>query len=304
MHLSAIRRLLADGAVRVDGMPCAQNVRLAPGAVVEVAWSGAERAWRRADRNGELPRVLASGDGWLVLDKPAGLLTVPDRAGREDSVHSQLPRLRPDADLRPDLRPDLRIVHRLDRDTSGCLLVADGLAAARHFDLEFRAGRVHKQYLALVHGALATPRRTIELPLAPDPRRPGCVRVARRGERGARDARTEVEVEAEHGAFALVRLSPATGRSHQLRAHLAAIGHPIVGDADYGGRPLLLSELKRGYKLRPGRRERAVLERTFLHAALLEFAGPDGAEVAVRSPLPADLAAALARVARVTTART
>jgi 23S rRNA-/tRNA-specific pseudouridylate synthase len=195
-------------------------------------------------------------------------------------------------------------VHRLDRDTSGCLLVADGLAAARHFDVEFRAGRVHKQYLALVHGALATPRRTIELPLAPDPRRPGCVRVARRGERGARDARTEVEVEAAHGAFALLRLSPATGRSHQLRAHLAAIGHPIVGDADYGGRPLLLSELKRGYKLRAGRRERAVLERTFLHAALLEFAGPDAAEVAVRSPLPADLEAALACVARVTTART
>ncbi|MGE3175190.1 MAG: RluA family pseudouridine synthase [Planctomycetota bacterium] len=268
-------------------MPAEAQDRLRAFDQVEVRAEATDLERRRGPAGPAPLVVLAEGADWLVVDKPAGIPTVPDRAGAT-GVHGRLQELRPDADL--------RIVHRLDRDTSGCLLLAAGADAARHFDAEFRARRVAKGYTALVHGALRAVE--VELWLGPDPRRPGKMVAARTARKGFRSARTTVRVVEPFVGFTLVDLQPHTGRSHQLRVHLQALGHPIVGDVDYGGRPLLLSELKRGYKLRRGLAERPVLQRMFLHSERIRFRGPDGRDTAVTAPLPEALRLALAKVAR------
>jgi 23S rRNA pseudouridine955/2504/2580 synthase len=209
---------------------------------------------------------------------------VPDRSGRDRGLHGLLTELRPDADL--------RIVHRLDRDTSGCLLLGKGLAAAQHFDAQFQAGLVQKTYVALVQGVPARDEFTIEAWLGPDRRRPGKVVASRTEQPGFRAAHTLVRCRATFAGHALLELQPTTGRSHQLRVHLQSVGHPIVGDADYGGEELLLSRLKPGYKLRKGVAERPLTPRMFLHAERLSFRDLDGSAVAVETPLPEDLAVA------------
>lgn len=287
VHRTALRRLVSSGAVRVNGLPAGRDRRLAAADLVEVRRRGDLRVRRQPAPEG-LP-VLHENAAALVLDKPAGLPTVPARGGG-DSVHGRLCALRPE--------DDLRIVHRLDRDTSGCLIVARGLEAARHFDAALRARRVHKEYVALVAGELAEERQVVELFLGPDPRRPGKVLAAAEPRRGFRAARTEVRVAQRWRGYTLLELLPATGRGHQLRVHLRALGHPIVGDADYGGEPLLLSRLKPGYKLRRGVAERPLLQRPFLHAAAVRCECPDGTAIAARAPLPADLQLVLDKLAR------
>jgi len=286
-----LRGIQARGGVRVNGMPATRNRRLAAFDHVELRAEPGDLAPRPKAADAPIGVLYASATA-LVVDKPAGLTTVPDRSGTEGGVHARLHELRPDGDL--------RIVHRLDRQTSGCLLLADGLAAAQHFDAAFRAHAVHKRYLALVHGALARSEFAIDKWLGPDPRRPGRMKTAATARKGYRAARTRGEVAQALGDLTLLRLYPETGRSHQLRAHLAAIGHPIVGDTDYGGRPLLLSEHKHGYKLRRGVAERPLLARPFLHSEQIEFIDVDGTPVCVEAPLPEDLRTALLRLARLT----
>lgn len=283
----AVRSALRAGAVAVNGMQCERNCRLRAGDMVtiDVDLGVLQRRPRIPDR--ALP-VLFESEHLLVVDKPAGLPVVPDRAGAQQGVHGLLGSLRAGADL--------RIAHRLDRDTSGCLLLAKGLASARHLDQSFRRGLVRKDYLALVHGRMARAFETIDLHLGPDPARPGKVVASPRARAGFRTAVTEVQVEASMPDFTLVRVRPRTGRGHQIRVHLQSLGHPIVADLDYGGRRLLLSDLKPGYKRRPGTVERPLLARMFLHASAVALIDVDGAEVAVKAPLPDDLRIALAKV--------
>lgn len=286
------RQWLAAGEVRVNGSPCLHDKRLRAGDVVEVAAAAAATPrtdGRRRPAAQALPAVLFESASALVIAKAPGVPTVPDRSGADAGVHGMLAALRPGADL--------RIVHRLDRDTSGCLLLAKGLAAARHFDAAFRHGRVQKTYLALVHGVPARDAFTIDAWLGPDRRRPGKVLAADRALPGFRSARTDVRVQRAFGSHALLELHPTTGRGHQLRVHLQSVGHPIVGDRDYGGAPLLLSALKSGYKRRVGVVERPLTPRLFLHAAALRFDDLDGADVRVTAPLPDDLAPALRQIA-------
>lgn len=278
-----VHRLLAAGAVRVNGDVCLADRRLRGGDVVVVHGELPQRP-ARAPAEPSL-EVLAETEHVLVVAKPAGVPTVPDRSGRQPGVHGRLQALRPAADL--------RIVHRLDRDTSGCLLLAKGLEAARHFDAEFRAGRVAKTYVALVVGVPAPAVRRIDAWLGPDRRRPGKVVAAAGPRPGFRAAGTEVVLRRRFRRFALLELRPATGRGHQLRVHLQSIGHPIVGDRDYGGEPLLLSQLKARYKRRPGVDEQPLVRRLFLHAERVQFTDVDGAQLDVEAPLPADLAIAL-----------
>ncbi len=285
----AVRRLVAAGDVRVNGVVCLSSQKLRTGDVVMVpAAKGSVAPRARTTRTSDLPEVLFESATLLVVDKPAGLPTVPDRTGEERGVHGLLERLRSGADL--------RIVHRLDRDTSGCLLLGKGIEAARHFDERFREGGVEKTYVALVHGNPAADSFTIDVFLGPDPRRPGKVVASPTAARGFRDARTDVVVRQRFERHALLELHPRTGRGHQLRVHLANEGHPIVGDRDYGGEPLLLSRLKDGYKQRPGVAEKPLVERTFLHAERIVCDDVDGARVDVSAPLPRDLAKAIERL--------
>ena len=156
-----------------------------------------------------------------VINKPAGLLSVPGRGEEKyDSVQSRCQAFAPAA----------MAAHRLDMATSGLLLIAKHKAAERHYKQEFAARRVEKRYIAVVHGSLADDRGDIEYPLITDwerrPRQKICY------EHG-KTAHTSYKVLARDGATTRVALTPHTGRSHQLRVHLAAIGHPILGDEFY-----------------------------------------------------------------------
>lgn len=291
VHNLERRHWILAGEIAVNGVACHGDRRLHEGDVVQIhADLSAARPAKphRRDRTAttadDLP-VLYEDEHLLVVGKPAGLTTVPDRSGVDRGVHGLLAALRPGADL--------RIVHRLDRDTSGCLLLAKGLAAARHCDRAFRDGRVAKTYVALVHGVPPAEPFAIDAWLGPDRRRPGKVVASASELPGFKPAHTEVQRRAAFARHALLALHPTTGRSHQLRVHLQSIGHPIVGDRDYGGDDLYLSAIKPGYKLRRGVDEKPLHKRMFLHAERLEFPSMDGAPVDVTMPMPDDLAAAL-----------
>jgi 23S rRNA pseudouridine1911/1915/1917 synthase len=288
LRTTALRAAIAAGEVHVGGAPWISNRRVRAGDVV--LWRAEAVAPAAATAPPvAMPAVLWESPTALVVAKPAGAPTVPDRSGRERGIHGVLPALRPDADL--------RIVHRLDRDTSGCLLLGKGIAAARHFDRAFAAAEVAKTYVALVAGQLARDEFAIDAFLGPDRRRPGKVVAAARELPEFRAAHTDVRVRQRLPQHTLLELRPRTGRSHQLRVHLQSIGHPIVGDSDYGGEELLLSRLKAGYKLRRGVPERPLLSRMFLHAERLSFTDVDGGRADVECPWPEDLAVALRQLA-------
>lgn len=296
---AALRRLVQAGSVRVNRMEPEGDPRLFPYDQVEVRANDGDLPRHKKAKSAPKPtlslEVLFESATCLVVHKPAGLVVVPDRTGEEDSVHAHLPGLR--------AGEDLRIVHRLDRDTSGCLALAKGLEAAQHFDEAFRGRTVHKHYVALAQGLLLRDEQVVDHAIGEDAQRPGRMRASRRSKPGFKAARTIVRVRERFLHHTLVDLEPETGRSHQLRVHLQAIGHPIAGDLDYGGEPLLLSRWKRRYKLRTGVAERPLLARMFLHAERLEFADLDGTAVHVTAPLPNDLQKALRRVSEFSAGR-
>lgn len=293
-HLGDLRQLVASGEVSVSGDTCLHDRKLRLGDVVMLGRLPVGR--KRGDRSrkqslgasGLAEAVLVETESALVVAKPPFVPSVPDRSGKEPGVHGMLRELRPDQDL--------RIVHRLDRNTSGCLVLAKGLAAARHFDQEFRERRVRKTYVALVTGVPTVDVQDVDLLIGPDPRRPGRVITRTTKRNGFREAHTTVVVRRRFHRHALLELRPTTGRGHQLRVHLQSIGHAIVCDEEYGGERLLLSRLKADYKKRTGVDERALLQRMFLHAERVAFVDVDGAEVVAEAPLPEDLAVALRHV--------
>jgi RluA family pseudouridine synthase len=287
---SDLRQIVAGGEVSVNGEECVSDRRLRVGDVVTLTQVPESR--EPATEAPAVPRVdlvvLAETGTALVVAKPAGVPSVPTRHGKEPGVHGRLQELRPD--------DDLRIVHRLDRNTSGCLVLAKGLEAARHFDQQFRERHVRKTYVALVAGVPHQDAFAIDAFLGPDRRRPGMVVASDRDKKGFREAHTDVRVRQRFRRHALLALHPTTGRGHQLRVHLQSVGHPIVGDEDYGGERLLLSRLKPDYKKRTGVEERPLLQRMFLHAERVSFRDVDGSEIDVEAPLPEDLAVALRHV--------
>lgn len=288
----ALRLLVDDGSVVVNRMKTARKKRLKSGDLVEVdvPQAGLHRV-KTAAKKGPIP-VLYADAQLVIVDKPAGLPTVPTRDGTERGVHGRLQEVRPGADL--------RIVHRLDRMTSGCLALADGIEAARFLDIAFREGKVQKEYLALVHGNVARDAFTITKALGPDLRRPGLVKAVASDSRGAREAISDVEIVERFGSYTLVLVRPRTGRSHQIRVHLAFAHHPIVADDDYGGGSgLKLSELKSDYKSRRGVAEKPLLARMFLHAKQLTLPTPvTGAPVTATAELPHELQLVLDKVRR------
>ncbi len=206
----------------------------------------------------------------LVVDKPAGLVVHPARGHREGTLSQLLEGLAAGGD---PLRPG--IVHRLDRDTSGLLVVARSDHAHAALQAAIRARRVEREYLALVDGRPPARTGTIDAPIGRDPNVRTRMAV---GGNAPREARTHFTLDRALPAHTLLRVRLETGRTHQIRVHMRAIGHPVTGDPEYGT---------------PGA---LGLQRQFLHAARLAFAHPvTGAPLELHSPLPADLAAALAR---------
>ena len=209
------------------------------------------------------PEILHEDPHLLVVNKPAGLLTLPDRY--EPGAQTLVAYLE-------KYRDKIFVVHRLDRDTSGLIVVALTAAAHQRLSMQFAGRAVEKHYLALVDGSVGWQQRTIDLPLRVNADRRHRTRV---DHRDGKRASTSVNVLERFDAHALVEALPQTGRTHQIRVHLAAAGHPIIGDPLYGaGKPLYLSSFKRRYN--PGRREeRPLIARTALHASRLRFKHPD-----------------------------
>jgi 23S rRNA pseudouridine1911/1915/1917 synthase len=269
------QRLISDGRALVEGRRARSSDRLRGGEHLRVTLSAPPDATLVPE---EIPlRVAYEDDAFLIVDKPAGLVVHPS-AGHPTGtlVHALLGRARrrgePLGSIAGVGRPG--IIHRLDKDTSGLLVVAKTDAAQASLMRQFAERGVGKEYLALVHGMAPAPRGRIEAPVGRHPADRQRMAVVA----GGREATTEYEVLAARGGYTLLALRPLTGRTHQLRAHLAYLRLPIAGDRRYGG--------GQG----PGG-----LERQFLHASRLRLARPgDGRALRAWSELPPDLAASLA----------
>ena len=237
--------------------------------------------------------VLHSDEYLLVVDKPSGILSIPDRYDPDAQVAT--------TELRSDWGR-LFVVHRLDKDTSGVLIFAREAEAHRVLSEAFESRSVAKTYRALVRGSPSWDETACELPLRADgDRLHRTVVDAHKGKR-SRTVFTVLERYVGGGSFwsaALVEAHPETGRTHQVRVHLAALGHPCLCDPLYGdGEALLLSKLKRRWKGDP-LDERPLLARSALHALRAEFPHPaTGLALTFEAPLPKDMRAAIAQLAK------
>jgi 23S rRNA pseudouridine955/2504/2580 synthase len=275
---SHIYRILRSGEVRVNSARAAPELRLKAGDRLRLP--PLARPLRPASPVAQqVPaptrfagRILHEDDALLVIDKPAGM-AVHGGSGVSTGVIEQLRRERPQA-------RSLELVHRLDRDTSGVLLIAKKRSALTHLHAQLREGRARKLYLALVKGRWRAGKQTVKMPLykyvLPSGERR--VRVESWGEGQA--AHTTFRPKRAGAEFSLLEAELKTGRTHQIRVHLAHLGHPIAGDDKYGDFELNKALARRG------------LKRMFLHACRVAITHPaSGEPFTIEAPLPPDLAA-------------
>jgi 23S rRNA pseudouridine1911/1915/1917 synthase len=273
------QRLIDAGRVTVDGAPRPKRHRVKAGERVEVARGGDDAA-PVAGAAADVPfAIVFEDEHLLVVDKPAGVVVHPARGHRGATLSEAL------AGRAAGGEDPARagIVHRLDRDTSGLLVVAKSEAVHRALQEAIRRRALRREYRALVEGCPPARSGTIDAPIGRDRR----VRTRMSTDTDVpRAARTHFELERAFAGFTLLRVTLETGRTHQIRVHLQAIGHPIAGDPEYA------AAAGAG-----GLADALGLTRQFLHAARLAFAHPvTGEPVDVSSPLPPDLAAVLARL--------
>lgn len=271
---AAAQRLIAEGRILVNGAVVKASCRLEPGDTISVEIPPPVEV-SLAPEAIPLDIVYEDAD-LLVVNKPAGMVVHPAFGhGSGTLVNAVLAHCPDLAGVGGELRPG--IVHRLDKDTSGLIVVAKGDAALRHLQAQFKGRAVQKAYLALVEGHVSPASGLIDAPIGRDPRARKKMAVV---PRGGREAQTEYRALEFYDAHTLVEAHPLTGRTHQIRIHMAFIGHPIVGDAVYGFR-----------------KQRAKTPRLFLHAARLAFRLPSTGEWReFQSPLPDDLTAVLERL--------
>ena len=283
---SRIQSLIDEGRVQAGAAVRKASHRVAAGEAVTIEIPPAPPAGVEAE---PIPlEILYEDDDVAVINKPAGMVVHPG-AGAEAGtiVAALLHRFGGIAGLSGvggPLRPG--IVHRLDKGTSGALVIARNDAAHRKLVEDFRARRVQKTYLALLHGKLKGDSGSVTLPVARDLRRRTRM-TARRRE--GREARTDWRARLRLDGFTLVEADLRTGRTHQIRVHFSTLGCPVVGDTLYGAP----RQERVGVELLPP------LGRNFLHAARVAFAHPrTGQRIDVRAPLPPELAAYLAGLGR------
>ena len=279
--------LIHQGQVRIAGAAAKPARRVAPGEWVEIEVTPRPQIGARPV---DLPlEILYEDEDVVVVNKPAGLVVHPGAGTRAEEatlagalVHRYGRLSAQGGGERPG------IVHRLDKGTSGVLVVARTDAAHRGLAAQFAARSVEKTYLALVHGKLKSAAGSIRLAVARDLRRRTRMTTRRRPGAG-RASQTDWRALAVIGNFTLVEVALRTGRTHQIRVHFSALGHPVAGDTLYGA------------PKNPGVSGAAIapLGRPFLHAARLAFAHPrSGSRVEARAPLPAELRRYLDAVAR------
>ena len=269
-----LQELIAEGHAHINGTTAKRSRRIAAGEQIEIELI--PRAPLAASPEALPLEILYQDEDLVVVNKPAGM-AVHAGAGAASGtlVNALLHHLGKLSAVGSELRPG--IVHRLDKATSGVLVVARNDAAHRSLAEQFRSRTVEKIYLALVHGRLKQDTGSVSLPIARDLRRRTRMTARRRT---GREARTDWRVLGHVEGFTLVEVRIHTGRTHQIRVHFSAVGHPVVGDTIYGA----------PREARAARSVLPTLTRNFLHAARIRFLQPrTGAAIEVSAPLPSEL---------------
>ncbi len=289
---AAIQRWIKAGLVLVNGVIARASQRLDAGATIVVS-TPAEPTQSAAAAEDIAISILYEDDDILVVDKPTGLVVHPAPGHPDGTLVNALLHHIPDlAGISGELRPG--IVHRLDKDTSGVMVVAKHERALRMLQSQFKARQIEKEYIALIEGQIKEDRGTIDEPIGRDPNNRKRMATFKSPDAStqARAAITEFTVigrftiplhtDQGRGNFTLVLAHPITGRTHQIRVHFAARGHPIVGDPIYGLKP-----------------QRIQVPRLFLHATNLRLRVPrTGDFQTFHAPLPRDLEQVLERFGR------
>ncbi|HUX67235.1 MAG TPA: RluA family pseudouridine synthase [Terriglobales bacterium] len=297
MSRTRLQGLIQAGAVRVNGAPRLRpSTAVGAGDRVEVALAPPPSSTLVPE---DIPlEVLYEDDDLVVVNKPAGLVVHPGAGSRSGTlVHALLHRYGQLSEAGGAARPG--IVHRLDKGTSGVMVVARNDFAHARLAQQFQARQVEKYYLALVQGAMAAPTGEVAQAIRRDPHhRLRMTTRAGRGERAGREALTRYQVletfrppaataarQRAASSYSWLRLRIHTGRTHQIRVHMAGLGHPVVGDRLYGAAGALAG---------PGELAGLRPPRVMLHAAELAFVHPrSGAALRFRAPLPAEMQALL-----------
>jgi 23S rRNA pseudouridine1911/1915/1917 synthase len=309
---SRVQLLLDQGGVRVDDDAPKASLKLRGGERIEIA--GEPRPAPLKAEAEDIPLSVVYEDNNLaVIDKPAGMMVHAGSGASDDErnkgtlVNALLYRFQKLSATSGDLRPG--IVHRLDKETSGLIVVAKNDRTHAALAKKFSGREMKKTYIALVQGAVERERGTINAAIARDPARR--TRMTTRLGADAEDgvARSAVShytvlrrIATRFGKFTLVEVRIETGRTHQIRVHMASIGHPVVGDTLYGASSHLTDQVasnvvtsRAARRNRPA--ERLKLDRNFLHSAELEFAHPTtGKQVHLKAPLPQELTDFLAHL--------
>jgi len=291
-----VQLLIVAGQVRVDGVAAKAKQRLRGGEAIEIVGEPHPAPLRAVPE--DIPLEILYEDKYLaVVNKPAGMMVHAGAGATDDTrnkgtlVNALLYHRSKLSDVGGELRPG--IVHRLDKQTSGAIVVAKDDGTHRKLGEMFAARRVSKTYIALLHGALKKDNVTVDLPVARD-----LVRRTRMTTRRAdgRNAVTHFSVlerlTTRYGMFTLVEARIETGRTHQIRVHAQSLAAPVVGDTLYGAPHRIALAVHKDAAHPPTDEESIGLERNFLHAAHLEFAHPSspaGKTVSVDAPLPPEL---------------
>lgn len=228
--------------------------------------------------------ILYEDAAIIVVNKPPGLLVTPDRW--DQGIPTMQDMLREYLRRKEEVQhPNLRVIHRLDKDTSGAVVFAKDVKAQSYISKQFEAGEVHKTYNAIVTGVIAAQDGMISEPLMESPKKPGTMMVHRDGKKSI----TLYTVVERFQHYTFVEARPLTGRTHQVRVHFLSIGHPLALDPLYGKpESLYLSSLKTGYKSKEGE-EKPIITRLPLHALRLTFHEPtEEKPLVVEAPLPKD----------------
>ena len=273
-----VQKLIDDGRVMTNGQPVRSSYRVRSGDRILLTIPPPPLLSAQAQ---DIPLTIVYEDAdVLVIDKPAGMVVHPAAGHPSGTLVNALLAHAPEMQSMGEDATRPGIVHRLDKDTSGLLVVAKNERALRYLSAQFKERSTEKMYVALLHGHLSPAQGQIDAPIGRDPRyRQRMAMVA-----GGRPAQTGYRVlgfiDGKSGAYTLVEAMPHTGRTHQIRVHFAGIGHPLAGDPVYGP-----------HTPAPG------LSRQFLHAARLRIRLPASGELRqFSSPLPADLERALVRL--------